>query len=277
MIKKATGFYETFDRKDGTKTTTYLRRLRARHHPEADRRGHGRPGHPGPDGVRIPVGCAAFCFYYFDCGNVAGPHGRASAVATGVSRVAPGQGGHRLPGGRGPGGDRFQQRIPGGQPRRAFRRFFVNNSIFAMTGGQMAPTTLPGQKTTTTPFGRDVAKTGYPLHDVRGVRPAGGAGLHRARLRRRHQAHHAGQEGGAQGTGDPEGRKGIRVRGVPLPLPHQLEDGRHQVGGVRHQRDGEGVPAGLLPGPQRRAGPEAPCRSSRRRSKDLMGDDRRMA
>jgi 2-oxoisovalerate ferredoxin oxidoreductase beta subunit len=44
-----------------------------------------------------------------------------------------------------------------------FACFFVNNSIFAMTGGQMAPTTLPGQKTTTTPFGRDVVRTGYPL------------------------------------------------------------------------------------------------------------------
>ena len=68
-----------------------------------------------------PVGCAAFCYYYFDCGNVAGPHGRASAVATGVSRVAAGQGRHRLPGRRRPGRDRVQQRVPGGEPRRAFR------------------------------------------------------------------------------------------------------------------------------------------------------------
>ncbi len=85
MIKRSHGFYETFKRKDGSKTTTYCAGC-----------GHGIIQKLIAEAIYdlgigdrtvfvSPVGCAAFCFYYFDCGNVAGPHGRASAVATGVS------------------------------------------------------------------------------------------------------------------------------------------------------------------------------------------------
>jgi 2-oxoisovalerate ferredoxin oxidoreductase beta subunit len=162
-IKKATGFYERFERKDGTRTTTYCAGC-----------GHGiiqkliaeviaDLGIQDRTVFVSPVGCAAFCFYYFDCGNVAGPHGRASAVATGISRSLKDKVVIAYQGDGDMGAIGFNNAFQAANRGEHFAAFCVNNSIFAMTGGQMAPTTLPGQKTTTTPFGRDVASTGYPL------------------------------------------------------------------------------------------------------------------
>lgn len=163
MIKKATGFYDTFDRKDGSRTTTFCAGC-----------GHGIVhkliGEAMADlGLQdrtvfvSPVGCAAFCYYYFDCGNVAAPHGRASAVATGLSRVLPDKVVIAYQGDGDLGAIGFNNAFQAANRGEHFACFFINNSLYAMTGGQMAPTTLPGQKTTTTPFGRDVVKTGHPL------------------------------------------------------------------------------------------------------------------
>jgi 2-oxoisovalerate ferredoxin oxidoreductase beta subunit len=163
-IKKATGFYERFERKDNSKTTTYcagcghgiIQKLIAEAMADLDIQDRT---------VFVsPVGCAAFCFYYFDCGNVAGPHGRASAVATGVTRSLKDKVVIAYQGDGDMGAIGFNNAFQAANRGEHFAAFCVNNSIFAMTGGQMAPTTLPGQKTTTTPFGRDVANTGYPLH-----------------------------------------------------------------------------------------------------------------
>jgi 2-oxoisovalerate ferredoxin oxidoreductase beta subunit len=162
-VKKAQGFYETFDRKDGSRTTTFCAGC-----------GHGiihkligeaiaELGLQDRAVFVSPVGCAAFCYYYFDCGNVAGPHGRASAVATGVSRALPDKVVIAYQGDGDLAAIGFNNAFQAANRGEKFACFFVNNSVFAMTGGQMAPTTLPGQKTTTTPFGRDVVKTGYPL------------------------------------------------------------------------------------------------------------------
>jgi 2-oxoisovalerate ferredoxin oxidoreductase beta subunit len=163
MIRKAQGFYETFDRKDGSRTTTFCAGC-----------GHGiihkligealaELGLQDRTVFVSPVGCAAFCYYYFDCGNVAAPHGRASAVATGLSRVLPDKVVVAYQGDGDLGAIGFNNAFQAANRGEKFACFFVNNSIYAMTGGQMAPTTLPGQRTTTTPFGRDVVKTGYPL------------------------------------------------------------------------------------------------------------------
>ncbi|MBI0583312.1 MAG: 2-oxoacid:acceptor oxidoreductase family protein [Methanomassiliicoccus sp.] len=163
MIKRAQGFYDTFDRKDGSRTTTFCAGC-----------GHGiihkLIGEAMADlGLQnravfvSPVGCAAFCYYYFDCGNVAAPHGRASAVATGLSRVLPDKVVIAYQGDGDLGAIGFNNAFQAANRGEHFACFFVNNSLFAMTGGQMAPTTLPGQKTTTTPFGRDVVRTGHPL------------------------------------------------------------------------------------------------------------------
>jgi 2-oxoisovalerate ferredoxin oxidoreductase beta subunit len=110
-----------------------------------------------------PVGCSVFGYYYFNCGNVQAAHGRAPAVATGLKRARPDsivisyQGDGDL---AAIGTENILHAANRGEPITVF---FVNNATYGMTGGQMAPTTLSGQKTTTSPRGRDVALTGQPL------------------------------------------------------------------------------------------------------------------
>lgn len=110
-----------------------------------------------------PVGCAVFGYYYFNCGNIQAPHGRAPAVATAVKRAHPNsvvicyQGDGDL---ASIGGNQILQAANRGEN---FTVIFVNNALYGMTGGQMAPTTLLGQKTTTSPRGRTVENEGYPM------------------------------------------------------------------------------------------------------------------
>jgi 2-oxoisovalerate ferredoxin oxidoreductase beta subunit len=111
-----------------------------------------------------PVGCSVFAFYYFDVGNIQVAHGRAPAVATAVKRGRPESIviGYQ--------GDGDLSAIGSAEILHAANRgenitvIFVNNAIYGMTGGQMAPTTLLGQKSSTTPQGRDPLNDGYPLH-----------------------------------------------------------------------------------------------------------------
>lgn len=111
-----------------------------------------------------PVGCSVFAYDYFNCDMYEAAHGRAPAVATGVKRAV------------GPDtmvftyqGDGDLASIGTAEIVHAAHRgekivtIFVNNAIYGMTGGQMAPTTLPGQVTTTSPYGRDVSHCGYPV------------------------------------------------------------------------------------------------------------------
>lgn len=110
-----------------------------------------------------PVGCAVFAYYYFNCGNIQAAHGRAPAIATGVSRSNPDS---LLVSYQ---GDGDLAAIGGNEIVHAANRgenltvIFVNNGIYGMTGGQMAPTTLEGGKTTTTPYGRSPDNEGFPI------------------------------------------------------------------------------------------------------------------
>ncbi len=110
-----------------------------------------------------PVGCSVFAYYYFDVGNLQAAHGRAPAVATGYKRSNPEsimisyQGDGDL---AAIGANEILQAANRGEQMTVF---FVNNAIYGMTGGQMAPTTLIGQKSTTTPRGRTMQNEGYPL------------------------------------------------------------------------------------------------------------------
>ncbi len=110
-----------------------------------------------------PVGCSVFAYYYFDGGHFQVAHGRAPAVGTAVNRANPDkvvisyQGDGDL---AAIGGNNILQAANRGENMAVF---FVNNAIYGMTGGQMAPTTLEGQKTTTTPYGRNPATDGLPL------------------------------------------------------------------------------------------------------------------
>ncbi len=110
-----------------------------------------------------PVGCSVFAYYYLDVGNVQAAHGRAPAVATGLKRVRPDSIVLSYQ------GDGDLAAIGGNEILHAANRgehisvFFVNNGIYGMTGGQMAPTTPLGMKTVTSPYGRGSRNEGYPL------------------------------------------------------------------------------------------------------------------
>jgi 2-oxoisovalerate ferredoxin oxidoreductase beta subunit len=110
-----------------------------------------------------PVGCSVFAYYYLDMGHVQAPHGRAPAVATAIKRARPGsivivyQGDGDL---AAIGGNEILHAANRGE---SLTVIFVNNAIYGMTGGQMAPTTLLGQTTTTSPLGRSARTEGFPL------------------------------------------------------------------------------------------------------------------
>jgi len=110
-----------------------------------------------------PVGCSVMAYDYFNCDMIEAPHGRAPAIATGVKRAMP---------------DKFVFTYQGDGDLAAIGTaetvhvatrgenivvIFVNNTTYGMTGGQMAPTTLPGQITQTSPYGRDTKTQGYPI------------------------------------------------------------------------------------------------------------------
>ena len=111
-----------------------------------------------------PIGCGVFGYYYWDCGNVGAAHGRAQAVATGLSRTERGAVVVAYQGDGDLGAIGFNNSFQAAGRGEHMAVFFVNNAIYGMTGGQMAPTTLAGMKTTTTPLGRDVLTAGFPLH-----------------------------------------------------------------------------------------------------------------
>ena len=110
-----------------------------------------------------PVGCSVFAYYYFDTGNVQVAHGRAPAAGTGVKRSRP----HSIVISYQGDGDLAAigtaEIIHAANRGEHMTMFFVNNAIYGMTGGQMAPTTTIGQKTATTPYGRTVENEGYPI------------------------------------------------------------------------------------------------------------------
>ncbi|MCX7750094.1 MAG: thiamine pyrophosphate-dependent enzyme [Candidatus Bipolaricaulota bacterium] len=113
--------------------------------------------------VVAPVGCAVFAYEWFRCDGVQAAHGRAAAVATGIKRANPdlvvisyqGDGDLAAIG--------TAETIHAANRGEAITVIFVNNQIYGMTGGQMAPTTLDGQATTSSPRGRDPATMGHPL------------------------------------------------------------------------------------------------------------------
>ena len=111
-----------------------------------------------------PVGCGVFTYYYWDAAHISAAHGRASAAATGVCRARPDAITIAYQGDGDLGAIGFNNAFQAASRGEKFGCIFINNSLYGMTGGQMAPTTLEGETTTTTPFGRDPALTGHPLH-----------------------------------------------------------------------------------------------------------------
>ena len=110
-----------------------------------------------------PVGCAVLAYNYFNCDFLEAAHGRAPAFATGLKRVNPELIVFTYQGDGDLASIGFNEIFHSANRGEKFTTIFVNNAIYGMTGGQMAPTTLPNQKTTTCPFGRDVNLVGYPV------------------------------------------------------------------------------------------------------------------
>lgn len=110
-----------------------------------------------------PVGCAVMAYDYFNCDMVEAPHGRAPAVATGIKRARPDNVVFTYQGDGDLAAIGTAETVHSATRGENITVIFVNNAIYGMTGGQMAPTTLPGQVTQTTPYGRDVNYSGYPV------------------------------------------------------------------------------------------------------------------
>lgn len=123
-----------------------------------------------------PVGCSVFAYNYFDTDFVEAAHGRAPAMATGIKRVLPDKVVFTYQ------GDGDLASIGMAEIMHAAARgenitvIFINNAIYGMTGGQMAPTSLPGMKTTSSPNGRDVETQGYPIRMAEMLAQMDGAG-----------------------------------------------------------------------------------------------------
>ena len=109
------------------------------------------------------VGCSVLAYNYFNCDHIVAAHGRAPAVATGLKRVRPDLMVFTVQGDGDAASIGLLELIYAAQRGTPITVFLVNNSIYGMTGGQMAPTTLAGQVTTTTPYGRDPVLTGTEL------------------------------------------------------------------------------------------------------------------
>ncbi len=111
-----------------------------------------------------PVGCAVFAYNYFNVDGCEAPHGRAPAMATGMKRIQPDKIVFTYQGDGDLAAIGTNEIIHAAGRGEKLTVIFVNNANYGMTGGQMAPTTLPGQVTTSSPYGRNVDLVGQPLH-----------------------------------------------------------------------------------------------------------------
>ncbi len=110
-----------------------------------------------------PVGCSVFAYNYFNCDMIQAPHGRAPAVATGAKRANPNNIVFTYQGDGDLAAICTAETVHVGARGENITIIFINNAIYGMTGGQMAPTTLPGQVSTTSPYGRNPKIQGNPI------------------------------------------------------------------------------------------------------------------
>ncbi|MBR6393129.1 MAG: 2-oxoglutarate oxidoreductase [Eubacterium sp.] len=110
-----------------------------------------------------PVGCAVMAYDYFNCDMIEAAHGRAPAVATGIKRALPENIVFTYQGDGDLASIGMAETVHAATRNENITIIFINNAIYGMTGGQMAPTSLPGQVTQTSPYGRDVKTAGFPI------------------------------------------------------------------------------------------------------------------
>ena len=120
----------------------------------------------GVEGITVgvaPVGCSVMAYDYFSCDMIEAAHGRAPAVATGVKRALPENVVFTYQGDGDLASIGMAETVHAAARNENITVIFVNNAIYGMTGGQMAPTSLPGQVTQTSPYGRDTSHCGFPI------------------------------------------------------------------------------------------------------------------
>ena len=120
----------------------------------------------GVEGITVgvaPVGCSVMAYDYFSCDMIEAAHGRAPAVATGVKRALPENVVFTYQGDGDLASIGMAETVHAATRGENITIIFVNNAIYGMTGGQMAPTSLPGQVTQTSPYGRDTSHCGFPI------------------------------------------------------------------------------------------------------------------
>ena len=122
------------------------------------------------------VGCSVFAYNYFDCDFVEAAHGRAPAMATGIKRVLPDRVVFTYQGDGDMASIGMAEIVHAAARGENITVIFINNANYGMTGGQMAPTSLPGQKTTSSPYGRDVEQMGFPIRAAELLATLDGAG-----------------------------------------------------------------------------------------------------
>ncbi len=110
-----------------------------------------------------PVGCAVMAYDYFNCDMIEAAHGRAPAVATGIKRADPNNIVFTYQGDGDLASIGMAETVHAATRNENITIIFINNAIYGMTGGQMAPTSLPGQVTQTSPYGRDIKTAGFPI------------------------------------------------------------------------------------------------------------------
>ena len=123
----------------------------------------------------VPVGCSVMAYKFFNCDTQVAAHGRACAVATGIKRVRPENIVFSYQGDGDLTSIGFNETIHAANRGENITVIFINNGNFGMTGGQMSPCTLMGQRQTTCPQGRDVKRHGYPLHAAEIIKEVKGA------------------------------------------------------------------------------------------------------
>ncbi|HBX69891.1 MAG TPA: 2-oxoglutarate oxidoreductase [Chloroflexi bacterium] len=123
-----------------------------------------------------PVGCSVFAYNYFNTDYVEAAHGRAPAMATGIKRVLPDRTVYTYQGDGDLASIGMAEIMHVAARGENITVIFINNAIYGMTGGQMAPTTLPGMRTTSSPNGRDVELSGYPIRMSEMLATMDGAG-----------------------------------------------------------------------------------------------------
>ena len=268
-----TVFYPKFERHshgEGLKgqSTHYCAGCGARPRAQVPGRRHRGAGHPGPTVLVSPVGCSVFAYYYFDTGNTQAAHGRAAAVAIGHKLANPAAMVISYQGDGDLASIGLAETVAAAQLGTPITVIFINNATYGMTGGQMAPTTLMGQVSATSPYGRS-RFNGEPMKMAELIASLDGP----VYVERVALFWPAGRKKAARAIKKAvqlqmEGR-GYAFIEVLAECPTHLQADAREGGGVGQGEHGPGLPAGGEEGHHRRAVVQARRRraSSRRTSR----------